>query len=276
MPATRGLIQMADGIIALATVIMAGAIKQISVEHGLDPREFVLFCYGGGGPLHACALARELSIPTVVIPPEPGNFSAVGMLLADARLDLSETFVGVLNDATIARLNDEFAKMEADARASLAREFGSGEVLFERFGEMRYTGQRHNIKVPISGLADVAGIRQAFDRDYKRRYGHADARATAEFQALHLSAFTRLRQPELAHLPRPQSAERAVKTRPVYVGDAGGQAEAKVYERTALAPGFTGEGPALIEEYGSTTLIWPGDKFEVGKLGEIRISIGQS
>src|SRR5262249_23892108 len=84
----RGLIPMADGIIALATVIMAGAIKQVSVEHGLDPREFVLFCYGGGGPLHASALARELAIPTVVIPPEPGNFSAVGMLLADARLDL--------------------------------------------------------------------------------------------------------------------------------------------------------------------------------------------
>ena len=93
-----GLIRMADGIISLATVIMAGAIKKISVEHGLDPRDFVLFCYGGGGPLHASALARELSIPTVVIPPEPGNFSAVGMLLADARLDVSKTFTGRLND----------------------------------------------------------------------------------------------------------------------------------------------------------------------------------
>src|SRR5262249_57039176 len=91
-----GLTRMADGIISLATVIMAGAIKQLSVEHGLDPREFGLFCYGGGGPLHAGALARELSIPTVVIPPEPGNFSAVGMLLADARLDLSKTFTGLL------------------------------------------------------------------------------------------------------------------------------------------------------------------------------------
>src|SRR4029077_2095224 len=108
----NGLTQMADGIIALATVIMAGAIKQISVEHGLDPREFVLFCYGGGGPLHASALARELSIPTVVIPPEPGNFSAVGMLLADARLDLSKTFTGVLNDDTIAAFTDRFAEME--------------------------------------------------------------------------------------------------------------------------------------------------------------------
>ena len=91
-----GLIRMADGIISIATVVMAGAIRRVSVEHGLDPRDFVLFSYGGGGPLHASQLAHELSIPTVVIPPEPGNFSAIGMLLADARLDISKTFVGAL------------------------------------------------------------------------------------------------------------------------------------------------------------------------------------
>src|SRR5580692_11795791 len=111
----NGLLRMADGVLSLATVIMAGAIKQISIEHGLDPREFVLFCYGGGGPLHASALARELSIPTVVVPPEPGNFSAVGMLLADARLALSKTFVGVLNDGTVAALAAAFAGMEGQA-----------------------------------------------------------------------------------------------------------------------------------------------------------------
>ncbi len=121
----NGVIEAADGILSIATVIMAGAIKQVSVEHGLDPREFVLFCYGGGGPLHANALARELSIPTVIVPPEPGNFSAIGMLLADARLDLSKTFVGMLNESTVAALNDAFAEMEAEARAALLREFGS-------------------------------------------------------------------------------------------------------------------------------------------------------
>jgi len=268
-----GLTQMADGIIALATVIMAGAIKQISVQHGLDPREFVLFCYGGGGPLHASALARELSIPTVVIPPEPGNFSAVGMLLADARLDLSKTFTGVLNDAMIAPLKEAFAEMEREARAALVRDFGADNVLFERFGEMRYAGQRHNIKVPI-GLDDPAAIRQAFDRDYKRRYGHADARAAAEFQALHLSAFTRLRPPALEHLPRAQAPASMPQSRPVYFGKESGTVTAQVYDRTALAPGFAGTGPALIEEYGSTTLIAPGDRFEVGTLGEIRISVG--
>ena len=86
---------------------------------------------------------------------------------------------------------------------ALERDFGSGEVMFERHAEMRYTGQRHNIKVPISGLADPAAIREAFDRDYKRRYGHADPKAAAELQALHLCAFTRLDRPELARLPRP-------------------------------------------------------------------------
>jgi len=264
---------MADGIIALATVIMAGAIKQISVERGLDPREFVLFSYGGGGPLHASALARELSIPTVVIPPEPGNFSAIGMLLADARLDLSKTFTGVLDDATVAALQSVFAGMEVEAKAALSRDFGAGEVVFQRHAEMRYAGQRHNIKVPISGLSDARGIREAFDRDYKRRYGHADTRAAAEFQALHLSAFTRLRRPELRGLARPVHGSAGERTRPVFFGTADGKLATRIFERSSLLAGFSGQGPALIEEYGSTTLVWPGDRFEIGALGEIRIDV---
>jgi N-methylhydantoinase A len=269
----NGAIQMADGIISIATVIMAGAIRKISVEHGLDPRDFILFSYGGGGPLHSCALAHELSIPTIVIPPEPGNFSAIGMLLADARIDTSKTFVGIRSDKTMPAMAEMYGAMESEARASLAQEFGTGEVFFEHHAEMRYRGQRHNIKVPVSGLKDAEQIRAAFERDYKRRYGHADARAAAEFQALHLSAYTRLRRPELARLPRAQIAGGRTEKRQVDFGEAGGMQEATIYDRTALAVGFKGQGPALIEEYGSTTLIWPGDTFEVGKLGEIRISV---
>jgi N-methylhydantoinase A len=271
----EGSIRMAEGILSLASVMMAGAIKQVSIEHGLDPREFVLFCYGGGGPLHASTLARELSIPTVVVPPEPGNFSAVGMLLADARLDLSKTFVGVLNDGTVAALKGAFAELENEARTALKRDFAAREVMFEHHAEMRYTGQRHNIKVPISGLADVAAIRQAFDRDYKRRYGHADSKAAAELQALHLSASIRLRRPELERLPRAATAPRPSEQRPVYFGAAGGFIGTPVHARTSLAPGYRGDGPALIEEYGSTTLVLPGDRFEIGALGEIRIQCGR-
>lgn len=266
-----GMIQMADGVISIATVIMAGAIRKISVEHGLDPRDFVLFSYGGGGPLHACALAHELSIPRVVVPPEPGNFSAIGMLLADARIDTSKTFVGILDDKTVSAMAEVFAALEQDAAAALAAEFGTAEVFFERHAEMRYRGQRHNIKVPVSGLSGTERIREAFERDYKRRYGHADPKAPAEFQALHLSAFARLKQPEIARLPRAAQKARPAEKRRIYMGSAGGWIDAEIFHRDSLEPGFAAEGPAVIEEYGSTTLVWPGDRFEIGELREIRI-----
>ena len=104
-----GTIELASGIVSIATSIMAGAIRRISVEHGRDPRDFILFSYGGGGPLHASALARELSIPTIVVPPEPGNFSAIGMLLANARLDDATTFTGDLDENAISCLETAFA-----------------------------------------------------------------------------------------------------------------------------------------------------------------------
>jgi N-methylhydantoinase A len=266
-----GMIQMADGIVSIATVIMAGAIRKISVEHGLDPRDFILFSYGGGGPLHSCALAHELSIPTVVVPPEPGNFSAIGMLLADARIDTSKTFVGMLDDKSVPAMAEIFAAMEKEAAVSLAAEFATSDVFFERHAEMRYRGQRHNIKVPVSGLKDKEQMRGAFERDYKRRYGHSDAKAAAEFQALHLCAFARLKQPEIARLPRAASKAAPPQTRRIYIGNAGGWVDAQIFHRDALEAGFSAAGPAVIEEYGSTTVVWPGDLFEIGALHEIRI-----
>jgi len=212
-----------------------------------------------------------LSIPTVVIPPEPGNFSAIGMLLADARIDTSKTFVGLLDDNCIGSLSETFGAMEEDSLEALKVEFGTGDVFFERHAEMRYRGQRHNIKVPVSGLKDTAAIREAFERDYRRRYGHADAKAPAEFQALHLSAFARLRRPDIARLPRAAGKAQPTHTRQIYLGGAGGWIDAQIFNRDALEPGFTGVGPAVIEEYGSTTAVWPGDRFEIGALHEIRI-----
>ncbi|HEX3973111.1 MAG TPA: hydantoinase/oxoprolinase family protein [Stellaceae bacterium] len=266
----RGVIEMADGALAIATVTMAGAIRRVSIEHGLDPRDFALFCYGGGGPLHASALAHELSIPQVIIPPEPGNFSAIGMLLADARIDFAKTFTGLLDDKIVGTMEEEFQAMEREAAAALTREFGASEIFYDRHAEMRYRGQRHNIKVPITGLKTVAQIHEAFTRDYKRRYGHADSKAPAELQALLVSGFAKLRRPDIARLPRRAGKGRGETTRPVYFGKAG-LVETRVYERDALPTGFEGAGPAVIEEYGSTTLIWPGDRFKIGTMGEIRI-----
>jgi len=267
----EGAIEMAEGSLAIATVTMAGAIRKVSIEHGLDPRDFVLFAYGGCGPLHAAALAHELSIPTVIVPPEPGNFSAIGMLLADARIDSAKTFTGLLDDGIIVAMEREFRTIEEEAAAALGREFGATDVFFTRHAEMRYRGQRHNIKVPVTGLKSAAAIREAFTRDYKARYGHADSKAPSELQGLHVSAFAKLRRPDIRKLPRHPASLRPETMRPVYFGKAGGWMTAKVYDRNALAPGFEAPGPAIIEEYGSTTLIWPGDRFAIGDLGEIRI-----
>jgi N-methylhydantoinase A len=272
----RGVIEMAEGSLAIATVTMAGAIRRVSIEHGLDPRDFVLFCYGGGGPLHASALAHELSIPSVIVPPEPGNFSAIGMLLADARIDFAKTFTGLLEDKLVSAIEQEFRAMEGEAAEALRREFGASEVFYERHAEMRYRGQRHNIKVPITGLASAAAIHEAFTRDYKRRYGHADSKAPAEVQALMVSGFAKLRRPDIARLPRRVAGDENDRApgegrRPVYFGKEHGMVTARVFERDALAAGFEAAGPAVIEEYGSTTLVWPGDRFKIGAMGEIRI-----
>jgi len=266
-----GLLRTADGIMALATVTMAGAIRQVSVEHGLDPRDFVLFSYGGGGPLHGAALAHELSIPMLVIPPAPGNFSAIGMLLADARIDLSKTFTGLLSAEVIPEVQDAFTGMEREAAASLAKEFGAREIFFERHAEMRYLGQRHNIKVPVELIGDLGAIRAAFERDYKRRYGHSDPKNPAELQALHLSAFARQKRPDLKNLLIDAEVAGSPGARPIYFKEKGGFVQATVYQREALACGFKSAGPAVIEEYGSTTLVGPNDRFEIGPLREIRI-----
>ena len=233
-----GVIRMADGIISIATVIMASAIRKVSIEHGRDPRDFVMFAYGGGGPLHGSALAHELSIPMLVIPPEPGNFSAVGMLLADARIDASETFVGVLDEDILSKLNNVFSEMEVEARKALKDEFDADDIVFERQAEMRFQGQRHNIKVALPDLFDEDVLNEAFLRDYERRYGHADLETEIEIQVLHLSATARLKRPEIAHLPREGVKARPVHKRPVYFGNLGKAVETPVYERTALVPGL--------------------------------------
>jgi N-methylhydantoinase A len=265
------LLDLANGVIEIATVTMAGAIRQVSVEHGRDPRDFVLFAYGGGGPLHGAALARELSIPTVIVPPEPGTFCATGMLLAEARLDDAATLVLPFTDAAMPAIEQAFATMEQAASVSLSAEFGDITVRIERMIEMRYVGQRHNVKVSVPSGAGFAELRARFDSDYRRRYGHADPSIPAEIQVLHISAFARLERPDIGRLPRTAGSLRQAQRRSIAFGREYGVLESDVYDRYALQPGFTALGPAAIEEYGSTTIVWPGDRFSIGNLFEIRV-----
>jgi N-methylhydantoinase A len=251
---------------------MAGAIKQITIERGLDPRDFTLFAFGGGGPLHSAQIARELAIPCVIVPPEPGIFSALGMILADARVDEVRTYLGDLTPATMAEVEALFAAMEQAMREKLAQELDKPTIRFERQADLRFHGQRHTLRTPLGDARDAAGIRRAFETTYERKFGHVEVESPIEFVGLALTGFARIERPALEGLRpvAPEAGPAAPRRREVHFGEAG-RIMTPVLSRGGLPVGHKAAGPAIIEEYGSTTVVWPSDRFEIGELGEIRI-----
>ncbi|VCU72067.1 Acetophenone carboxylase gamma subunit [Pigmentiphaga humi] len=264
---------MAEGIIAIASVTMANAIKRVTVEKGLDPREYTLFAFGGGGPLHAVQLARQLAIPMVIVPPEPGNFSAVGMLLADARIDSSTTFVRQLDDPAMADAAAVLEGMRAQLTAALQASSVHARPSFSAFAEIRYRGQVHSIRTPLVPSAAAADLRATFESLYRARYGHADPKGAVEIVNLTLAGLGEMDKPTFESLApnRDPLPIPSVQTRSVYFP--GGRVATRVYKRAELGAGFAAAGPALIEEYGSTTVVGPRDRFEIGRLGEIRVHL---
>jgi len=267
----------ADGILQIATITMTNAIRQITVERGYDPRDFSLFVFGGSGPIYAAGLARELGISEAIIPPEPGNFSAVGMLLADARLDSARTMILNLDDQALAQIRGAFAEMEQNAVDTIANEVPGSDVVLLRKVDMRYRGQKHTFTVPIDAVPDdVTALRTVFQSFYRDRFGHSDENAPVEIVGAQISAYARTTKPDLSGMRRPVVAEdTAQRHRNIYFGSDAGWLETPVYSRDTLSDEFEATGPVVIEEYGSTTVIGPGDRCRLGDLGEIRISVGR-
>ena len=209
----------------------------------------------------------------MIVPPEPGNFSAMGMLLADPRLDTARTHVARLDDASMRSALAIYAELEAEGGAALRREFGEGAITFEREAEIRYKGQQHSLKIALPKDADAAALRAKFDAEYLRRYGHANAAAEAQLVVLHSLATLHMARPQLARLAdRDRHAATAgPRQRPIFYLEEDRFLDATILDRYALPVGYKGQGPALIEEYGSSTLIGPRDTFTVGRLKEIDI-----
>jgi N-methylhydantoinase A len=265
-----GVRDAARGVIALGATLMAGAIKRVTIERGFDPREFSLFVFGGGGPLHGAALARELNILEVIVPPSPGIFSAIGMLMAQASLEESRSFLKPLLQST-SDLTRVYEEMERAATAALIAEVAAKEVLLTRSAEMRYRGQKHSIRAPIETFSEQS-IRDSFEATYQRRYGHFERGGVIEFVTLVVRAVALIDQPDPAHFSPPKQDK--MKAEPRFrnvVFDETGPVSARVYDRDALPVEFATEGPLVIEEYGSTTLVGPKDRVLVGDLGELRI-----
>ena len=179
----RPIEETAEGMLALGAVTMTGAIRQITVERGYDPRDFALFVFGGSGPIYGSLLARELDIRTVIVPPEPGNFSAIGMLLADARLDVARTMIRDLGEETLPEIRDAFAEADRHGAGIVAAEVPGAAATLARSIELRYRGQKHSFVIPVTEIGDAAALRGAFEAYYRDRFGHSDTAAPSRSSA---------------------------------------------------------------------------------------------
>jgi N-methylhydantoinase A len=261
-------------IIQIAIAKMSLAVREVSVEKGYDPRDFVLVASGGGGPPHAVAIARELFIPTVIIPQFPAHFSALGMLMADERHDLVRTYLAELNAADFDLVRRIVEDLRTEATKLLGRtENVTTQVLFD----LRYVGQEFTLPVPVTvdqlTKSDRKAIRGAFDELHEQRYAHHATDEPVEIINIRLVALghrSKLELPDLAKEGKLAPRE----SRPV-VFDKGGAVSCPVYERLKLKPGDKFDGPALVSEYASTTVIHPGDKVVVANTGELIITVGQ-
>jgi N-methylhydantoinase A len=274
MSGTPDMAALASGILTISSVLMAGAISKVTVERGEDPRDYVLFAYGGGGPLHAVELAREIGIPKVVIPPRAGIFAALGMLFADLENDAAATFLQPLEESSMERVRQELVALEKEARAGLGETARDAPCTYAHSAELRYKGQMHSLKVPVDVNGGAAGIRANFEKLYARRFGHASSTGAVEFVAVGSTATVNAPKPELAAITPAGSATPALPgKRRVYLSEREGWGEIPVYQRSELAPGFTAAGPAMVEDFGCTCFVDSGAAMRVGQYGELWLEL---
>lgn len=253
--------EMAQGIIDIINAKMADAIRTITIQRGIDPRDFSLVAFGGAGPSQAAALAEELEIGEVIVPVHPGAFSAWGMLQTDVRHDFKETLYGFWDQFEVKDLESRFGALEGQGRDHLAAEGVSSDAIgFERSADFRYHGQEYVLTIPIpNGAIDMDAVRTTFDRAYDRQYGHSSPEGRVEIANLRVAAIGKLDRPDSAAPEVGQAG--ASRSREVFFG--GAQNETAIIDRAGLAVGSVTAGPAIIEEGTATTLVPPGWQAEV-------------
>ncbi len=266
----------AGGIIAIATAAMANAVRAVTTERGLDPRDFALVAYGGAGPLHAVDIARELGIGTVVIPRAPGTFSAYGMLAADMRREYAQTYRAPLTAAGLRDVQATFTALAEEATAWLAAAgVASEETTLDYALDVRYVGQNYSVTIPVERDADEASVKAAFDATHQQRYSHSAPAEAAEIIAARASIAGRRAKPVLAPLPTGTGtpAAASVLGRRVVRFDPRIEVDAVVYDRAGLRAGDAFAGPAILQEDGSATVVPPGVNVAVHVSGHLVLTI---
>lgn len=262
-------LKLAEGVVSVANTTMAGAIRVISVERGFDPRDFSLLSFGGAGSMHAAALAADLGIPRVIVPPAAGILSALGMLLADIARDYSQTVMHATEGLDPQVLEAEFARMEVAALAEFELDgVAPSDLTMERSLDVRYAGQGYELEVPAG--VDFAAT---FHTHHQRRYGYSDSGRATEIVNARLRVAAPTDKPSIPSRELQGSdASAAVIDRHVMVFD-GQRHDAALIDRELLCPGNVVRGPALVAEYSTTTVVPPGVRGEIDGFGNLVMEI---
>ena len=265
-------VALAEGMLAIVNAKMADAMRTITVKQGIDPRDYSLVAFGGAGPMHAVWLAEELEIGEVVVPWSPGTFSAWGMLQTDMRHDVVRTFYEPLAVLDGVRVAEVYAELERESSELLAVEsIPDADRYFARSADMRYVGQEYFVSVPVGPSVELVEIDRAFHEAHRVRYGHSTPGAPVEFVNLRVAGMGRIGVPAAPSRPAggedPSLGRRSV----VFSGEA---RDTPVLLRDRLPPGAVHEGPLVIEEQSSTTVVPPGYTTRVDEHGNLLITRG--
>jgi N-methylhydantoinase A len=279
-PLGLDVMEAAEGVLRIAATAMSYAVKGVTTERGLDAGKFTMITYGGAGPLHASAIAREIGIRRVLIPFSPGHFSAYGMLFSDLRRDYVRSCFQRLATAPFEAIESLYAEMEAIGRRAVEQSaVRPKRVVIQRYADMRYVGQEHAVTVELDralfGKQDRAAIKQAFDAVHELRYGTCAPKEQAEMVSLRVTVIGEVPKPpkiELAHGDAPPPPGALARRQRVYFRELG-FAETPVYARDRLLASNRIAGPALIEEHASTTVLMPRDRMTVDAWGNLVIKV---
>ncbi len=280
MPLDMETADAAQGILSIAVTSMSHAVKAVTTERGLNASDFAMVAYGGAGPLHACSVAREMGIGTVIIPRSPGHFSAFGMLFSDLRYDYVRSRFTRLADADFSDLEDVYIGLETEGYREIEKASAATErILVSRGADMRYVGQEHSVTVDLPSHLfaneNRAGIKERFDEVHNLRYGTCAPQERSEIVSLRVTVTGMLEKPLLKSIVSgeekpPKGAHTG--TKPVRFGSE--ILKTDTWDRTQLLAKNFIIGPALIEEHASTTVLHPGDTLTVDDFGNLNINIG--
>ncbi|POZ57366.1 Acetophenone carboxylase gamma subunit [Lysinibacillus sphaericus] len=266
--------EAASAIIEVANANMSDAVRLISVRRGYDPRDFALVAFGGAGPLHAAHLAKDLNIPKVIIPTHPGVAAAMGCLLVDVRHDISKTFVKKANEVSVEELDIQYQALRKEAKALLEEEGISEETsTLMNYMDLRYKGQWRSLAVVVPDyVTSLEEVLAAFHQEHEREFAFSDKDQIVEIYGLRVTAIGTVPKPNFPQFAPTGSLQDAYKeTRPVYFD--GAYVETNVYYRDKIPVYAQLQGPAIVDQLDTTTVIPPGFTAEVDAYKNIIITV---